>query len=960
MKNNFHNINTKMNQNGKSLLLNDKSINSFISTKCNCECHKNLLYNTSQNNNLKNINRTNITEPNNQKCYEIYTNNLNDFNMFLDALNKIKNINNKGDNKKVQKSSSFQGINANTNNILQNNKKFFKNLNLNYYDNDNENNNNIEYNYNKKICKNFSIDNKKNILFNKEENNEGYFDKIYETKRISHPFSDNYIGNKLFNYSKQKSNNLYTQNRDLSSYNSNNNNINKSNKINNIKLNLDNYKENLNICYNNNYYQKTNYIQKEKFNTNANHRISPLGHIVDNFVSMLKNKNQKRSQIVIKNCVKLQGQNYWYNKYNEDIMNKKRKLEDMCLMNNRMNNNYSCFNIKKKGNKKDNEKKKIPKKNKEQIYERNKKNSNIKEMKVKYGEKNDNITFSFKNKNNKSKTPINNMKKSNIPNLLKEKNYLNKFIKNTNENNYKELKESSFNNYIYTKKESINSQIQNNFQVKKAQKKISKNNITENNINDNKIIINKNIVEVKGNIKKKKIFSHFKNSKSLTDNLKIENFEISINETKTDKYISTVNDNSFNNKSAINHSSPSKFEKNIEIQNISNISYNPNNVLISKESLEKSNMILDKSKNNGQTVAERVRKLIMKKAALNPNKLSLSTKLNINTDLSLTDSEKTEKESSAEIYRVKKNIKLSSKSIFTIYYKYEQISILAFDYENKIFSFQDFSDFGNFEENYKLSLKNNYNGNILLNTGNYLYIITGKNYDMSYIFDSEKKIMNKLCKLNYNHSNGNLISYEHNLICLSGDFNKSVEIYNSEKNIWNIMPEMIKERSGSGVCIFNNKYILNLFGYNSPTKQYLDNLEYFDMTDKLNPSWKCLECKNFVLKIKNFFCISNNNKIIIVGGCKYNDNDKEKMKYNNNFIKIIFGEENLDKNKNIKIEELIGKIKDINKNKNYLFYNGGKHFDDINDINYEVFDDKYNCHIFKGMNNTHDIFYSNL
>ena len=358
MKNNFHNINTKMNQNGKSLLLNDKSINSFISTKCNCECHKNLLYNTSQNNNLKNINRTNITEPNNQKCYEIYTNNLNDFNMFLDALNKIKNRNNKCDNKKVQKSSSFQGINANTNNILQNNKKFFKNLNLNYYDNDNENNNNIEYNYNKKICKNFSIDNKKNILFNKEENNEGYFDKIYETKRISHPFSDNYIGNKLFNYSKQKSNNLYTQNRDLSSYNSNNNNINKSNKINNIKLNLDSYKENLNICYNNNYYQKTNYIQKEKFNTNANHRISPLGHIVDNFVSMLKNKNQKRSQIVIKNCINFQGQNYWYNKYNEDIMNKKRKLEDMCLTNNRMNNNYSCFNIKKKGNKKDNEKKK--------------------------------------------------------------------------------------------------------------------------------------------------------------------------------------------------------------------------------------------------------------------------------------------------------------------------------------------------------------------------------------------------------------------------------------------------------------------------------------------------------------------------------------------------------------------------------------------------------------------------
>ena len=114
------------------------------------------------------------------------------------------------------------------------------------------------------------------------------------------------------------------------------------------------------------------------------------------------------------------------------------------------------------------------------------------------------------------------------------------------------------------------------------------------------------------------------------------------------------------------------------------------------------------------------------------------------------------------------------------------------------------------------------------------------------------------------------------------------------------------------------------------------------------------------MKIKNFFCYNNNNKIIIVGGSKYNENEKEKMKYNNNFIKIIFSEKNLDKENNVKIEELIGKARDNNKNKNYSFFKGGKKFEDQKDINYEVFDDKYNCHIFKGMNNTHDIFYSNL
>ena len=460
--------------------------------------------------------------------------------------------------------------------------------------------------------------------------------------------------------------------------------------------------------------------------------------------------------------------------------------------------------------------------------------------------------------------------------------------------------------------------------------------------------------------KKENIFKNYAYTQNVSNNLQIENFNLIIQDKKRkrERIIPILNEDSFDNKSAINRlSSPHKFKGNIEIQNISNLSYSPFHSFISKENLEQSQtLLLYRTKNLGETVAEKVRKLIMKRGTKNNSKTSLSKKLNLNTDLSLSDSEKNE--NNDEYNKIKRNIDISSKTIFSVYYKYNKISILAFDYENKLFSLHDFSDFGNFEENYKLSLNNK--GNLFLNVGKYLYIITGKNYDLLYLFDSEKKTIIKLCKLGNNHSNGNLICYENNLICLSGDFNKSVEIYYIKKNIWDKMPEMNKERSSSGVCILNNKYIFNLFGYNSPSKQYLDNIEYFDMTNKLNKSWKLIDCKAFSLKIKNFFSITQNNKIIIIGGIIYNENEEEKIKYNNNFIKMMFSEDNFGNINDIKIEELIWKIKDNNKNKDYSFLNIEKKIEDKNEVIYEVFDDKYNCHIFKGINNTHDIFYANF
>ena len=994
MENNLLKLNIiryKKNPNDNLFYLKSRSINNFNSNvcrcKCDCECHKKVHSKTSKNstqikkmnNNIFNlklnpqiprksipkiikkneytfdpVSITNSTEPNqniittsnmgdlnnnnnNNNGYLLYRNDIKDFSIFLNALHKIKYKS--LDVKNIPKSSSFKGTNI---------KKFNKNLNLNYYKNDifdnnnkkNDIGNNITENDNRSyIKKNMTIYNdNNNISLNDFIKNKKISDKIDDIKTYQ-LYSDNSIENKFLNNNKQKINNINEAN-DLYSINKNNQILNKNNQENNNKLISKNYKENLSINCNENYNYKKNYILEEKFSTNDNQRISPLGHIVDNFVIMLKDKNLQRNKMKKQNIIK--NKNYWYNKYNNDIMTKKRKLEDICSNNNKFKNNNSCYDILKKGFQLGDTNKKIYNKRKYPINERNNKINKMKEMKANYEERinykiNDNFNFSFNNKyfNNQilSENEKNSKNNTCITKQIEPLNKLNEYKMNS-----KALLNNSFMNYIYKRKDSNKSE---NHKKGKENNYICKNN-RDNNKNKDKSII-----------KRKNINKNIKYEQNKNNKLTIENFNIVIKDTKgnKDKNISKLNDNSFIEKSGI---SPIKFEKNIEIQNISNLSFNPcHNLLFFKDGLEQSQIIFNKSKNSSETVAEKVKKLIKKKASENNNKSSLLAKLNLNTDLTLTDSEKSEKELTDEKI-IKRNINLSSKTFFCIYYKYGKISILAFDYENKSFSLHDFSDYDNFEENYKLSLNK---GNLFLNIGKYFYIITGKNYDLLYMFDSQKKIMNKLCKLNNNHSNGNLIYYENHLICLSGDFNKSVEKYNIKKNIWINIPEMIKERSGSGVVILNNKYIVNLFGFNSPTKKFLNNIEYLDKTNRLNPSWKLLECKNFSLKIKNFFCINNDNKIIIMGGSKYSENEKENMKYNNNFIKIIFLEKNLDKEANVKIEELIGKTIDINKNESYLFLKGGKKFEVQKDIYYEVFDDKYNCHIFKGNKNSHDIYY---
>ena len=1033
---------------------------------------------------------------NSNKQYIFYNNDNLDNKKFINTLHEIKNKErriprcsslkdfNKYNNKYLynNKSNNYSTNNFRNNNIKYNNDNLYnKNYNKNniniIYDNNNFIQNRMKYDNNlKKIRKNLSMEYRcnENLLNNN-------YDNINKTNKTSHSknkikFSENYVGNRLFDYNhRQKNNSLYNN---IESYTSTNRktNANNKNKINNYSLN-DYNEKNIEDNYNdNNYDNKYNYLQSDEIeinqNTEIDNNLNPLGHIVDNFITMLKNKNLSKNRINqeninMSNCktnisklnipIPIQNinnkpintktntnkeiinkrskikpyikNNLNNNKYNDNIMKKKKKLDNICYSKNKPNNistynqykckDYSSIEYKIKN---------IENKNKKNLIGQNEIKEKMQEYEKKYGKNNNSINSkkSFNNNDKISKIEDNDndnddennisgiynnsriykfnkykeekilQNKKNIKNYSSEKNEnINKINKNNINNNLIENKNNknyytNINNNNYENNKDNNLIIvkdynNNNINIQDNSNIIIKNENNDNlNIKDNKNINNKlSNNQLKNNNNDYSVTfnpNHILSKKDDDNNIENENNNlIQQNENKNElnnqlNDIDNINIDNNNIQNIEIQLTPYKLiSNNIEIQSLSNLSYNPspmNNINSKNEYImtkrnESQLQILsqptDSKDNIIETVPERVKKLIYKRAILNYNNLSLSSKLNLDTNLSLSDENE---KGNYNVNIIQRNINISPKSIFTIYHDYEKPIILAFDIENKTFSFQDYSDFGNFEENYKLSLNtnsgnnNSNNGNLYITIDTNLYIITGKNHDMLYMFNSIKKTITKLCSLKNNHSNGTLIKYEDNIICLSGDYNKKVEMYSIYKNEWTDLPEMLIERSNSSSCIMDNrdnKYILNLFGFNSQTKEYLNTIEYL-IINKSESYWTYLNYNNsnlLSLNINNFFCINyDDTKIIIIGG--YNETENINIE---KFIQIIFEEGNFEKN--IIVEETERKLKDIDKNKKYLFCNGYNNYlnNDKNEIFYEVFDSEFNCHLFQRSNMVHDIFY---
>ena len=326
------------------------------------------------------------------------------------------------------------------------------------------------------------------------------------------------------------------------------------------------------------------------------------------------------------------------------------------------------------------------------------------------------------------------------------------------------------------------------------------------------------------------------------------------------------------------------------------------------------------------------------------SKLKLKTDLNIDYEHYLT---------------FNKIHQISDKCIFAISSLTKSKSILCFDYTTKSFSFLDYADFGDFQDNYSKSLENikedQKNKSVFLTVNYNFYIITGENCDLFYVYNALERTINKLCSLKNNHSNGVMMDYNGNIVCIGGSYNKKVELYNQAKNEWNDLPELQIERSEFSAVLFRNKYIFCLFGFNLPTKQYLNTIEYLDIENYNKSSWKYLKYKNENLLSLYLSCSLslnfNDKKIIIVGG----NNGQENIP-NEYFYQLIISN-NFENNKNSYIEKTKRKLKDIYKNKCYLFNKGHHIFSDYKNTFYMTFDSELRVHLFHINNMAHDVFY---
>ena len=102
-----------------------------------------------------------------------------------------------------------------------------------------------------------------------------------------------------------------------------------------------------------------------------------------------------------------------------------------------------------------------------------------------------------------------------------------------------------------------------------------------------------------------------------------------------------------------------------------------------------------------------------------------------------------------------------------------------------------------------------YEGTILYNTLEGVYILTGDKTDTLYYFNSKMNSISKICKFNNSHNNGSMM-YDTNKNCLfvfGGKKSTSCEYYSiSDKKVYQL-PDLISDRANSSFIISNIKYM---------------------------------------------------------------------------------------------------------------------------------------------------------
>ena len=173
-----------------------------------------------------------------------------------------------------------------------------------------------------------------------------------------------------------------------------------------------------------------------------------------------------------------------------------------------------------------------------------------------------------------------------------------------------------------------------------------------------------------------------------------------------------------------------------------------------------------------------------------------------------------------------------------------------------------------------------YEGTLLYNILEGVYILTGEKIDILYYFNSTTNTISKICRFHYCHDNGSMM-YDPNSKCIyvfGGKHTTSCEYYSlTNKKIYQL-PDLNTDRANASYIISNNK-IFAFFGFSYEKDAYVKTIEYIDYTKK--DKWIVLNNMKLlnsdipfdIESVSTIYYKQDNNKIMLYCGIRGEDEE---------------------------------------------------------------------------------------
>ena len=942
-----YNIDNKINYN-----INDEKeydIDNYnIDSKNNFIDNKN--YNIDDNNNIYNNHDDNYNIDN--SSYYLNLNNINKNqpfpqNKYRPSLSRNKNLNKKNDNfysDYFSKESTLNKFNNNKINYLG------LSSNRNYY---NKNKHDIKsyntLNYSK-MSQNSKINNyfskeKKNInvcSIENEQYNKNYLKLLNSVEKLKSTVNNYQKTNLELKQQIQQLNNKLTILSNREQYNNLKNNNNISDKDIKSDDEIEKVKDNYYIKKKVNSFKGKSFINyDEKNNLDNNNNYNSMIQRNTSQNNFRTNLDSKYNLIIKKEEIKNDNYNY-----NNDII-----IDNVCKKTLKLNKL-----IKK------NKAKNIIKRN----LSKNFNTPNSSRIKSNFTLYNDNIGNSINSNNNN----YDNNNNSNLGINNNSNNNINGGIKiNNNELINKKISIKNINNE-FTKK--INYNINNK---DKDKDKIN------NNINNNNNLKKVEIIKKKVSLKKQ-ITDHKKNNHGTISTNSLDINEIcKINDNNKIIDVSNINQSYFQKNEIIidlsRISSDRTYRNKIRNKSVPNI---VNNYIYKKKKKERKSFSFMKKSN--KLYNSESNKIGIIKLSLNINKLKISP---FNCKINKKENTKTNhiEEAIKSIDSINMNNDNKNKILQKLIHnnsKHNSINIIEnnniylFGVDNKnnliqfditmkqysIFKINQIKDLSS-----TFSIDYNYNSCAILNALNGLYILTGKNTNILYFYNSQTKFISKICTFIYSHKYGSLLLdiKKNRIFALSGKNLNKCEYYSFINKKLIEIGDLNIDRSYASYTISNNK-ILCFFGYSYNKNKYINNIEIIDYEklDKWDINYLNFKLDFNIERSANIIYKNDNNKIYLYIEGKINkQNIVKRILYlydirRNEFIKInnLFIEKFIEKkciwiNTNDEEMEKFYNEYFFGKNSNFLELPkemNNNYFDNSFDNVAVILDDKNNTHFF--------------